>query len=492
MRPFLSMRSFMLLLAAVAALVFAGSAAAERYVVLYPERGWDVWGAKSDLKKAGGSIVGFYPQIDVVIAESSDPGFAKALDKNRDVEGVAAVGSVVATASGNGWQGDGHGLPSEPVTDNDTFSPLQWWAQRIKSPEAHAITGGSPKVLVGVIDTGADASHPDLDDNISSSKSVSCVGGEPNRDPAAWNDDSGHGTNVAGVIAAEANGRGIVGIAPNVELAIIKASTRVGTADLFLADAVICSFVWAAEHGVDVTNSSYSVDSALSGGTTAFCTSDPNQRTIVKAVKRAVEYADDRDVSVIASAGNNGLDLEQQAAQGCSRLPSGLPHVLTVSSIGMNGTLAAGPPSNYGMGEIDLTAPGGDFMQGVPPAGLILGPWPASMQVPRLLCDPCEGPDAAFYRYFAGTSQAAAQVSGVAALIVSEFGKKSKGWWGLGWGKGARLDPERVSLMLRQTADPLPCPAGDARCVTKGNQTSFYGKGVVNALRAVEYDKRDP
>jgi hypothetical protein len=49
-----------------------------------------------------------------------------------------------------------------------------------------------------------------------------------------------------------------------------------------------------------------------------------------------------------------------------------------------------------------------------------------------------------------------------------------------------------VSLILRQTADPLPCPEGDARCVTKGNQNGFFGNGVVNALRAVEHDKRDP
>jgi subtilisin family serine protease len=108
------------------------------------------------------------------------------------------------------------------------------------------------------------------------------------------------------------------------------------------------------------------------------------------------------------------------------------------------------------------------------------------MQVPNLLCDPCTGPDAAFYRYFAGTSQAAAQVSGVAALVVSQFGRKS--WWG----GGGTMDPDRVSLILRQTADPLPCPPGDARCVTEGNKNGFFGNGVVNALRAVEHDKRDP
>jgi len=466
-------------------LAFAGPAAAERYVVVYKEHSFGVWAAKWDVKRAGGSLVASYPQIDVVVAESTAPDFAAEMDRNRAVQGVAPVGSVVATASGFGWDGGPPGLPNEPATDDDTFSPLQWWSKRIKAPDAHEITGGSPEVVVGVIDTGVDATHPDLEPNIDASRSVACVGGAPNQDPAAWNDDSGHGSNVAGVIASPANGIGIVGIAPNVKLAIIKASVRSGTVDIFLADAVICSLMWAADHGVDVANNSYSVDSAIMGGTTSFCRNDDSQRTIIQAVRRAVGYARRRDVSMVASAGNNGLDMSSPAFDGCSRLPSDLPGVLTVSSIGLNDMLAAGPPSNYGLGYVDLTAPGGDFLQGVPPSGLVLGPWPAAFQVPRLLCDPCGGPDAAYYRFFAGTSQAAAQVSGVAALVVSKFGKERR-WW------SGRMDPDRVSLILRQTADPLPCPAADPRCVTEGNRTSFYGKGLVNALHAVTRDKRDP
>jgi subtilisin family serine protease len=486
MRPFLSMRLVVLCIAAAAALALAGPAAAERYVVLYADHGFGSSSATSDVERAGGSVVATYPQIDVVIAESSDPDFVADIDGLRSVEGVAAVGSVVASASGFGFDGGSDRLDNEPVADTDPLSPLQWYARRIKAPEAHAITGGSPEVTVGVIDTGVDATHPDLDGNVDASRSVSCVSGAPNQDPAAWNDDSGHGTNVAGIIAAEANGQGIVGIAPRVKLAIIKASVRSGASDIFLADAVICSLVWAADHGVDVANNSYSVDSALTGGTTSFCRADDAQRTVIKAVARAVAYAERRNVTMIASAGNNGLDMANPAFDGCSRLPSGLPGVLTVSSIGLMDGLAAGPPSNYGLGYVDLTAPGGDFLQGVPPAGLILGPWPASMQVPRLVCDPCTGPGAAFYRYFAGTSQATAQVSGVAALVVSRFGTEK--WWKPG---GGTMNPGKVSLVLRQTADPLPCPA-DARCVSRKGENGFFGKGVVNAHRAVTRDKRDP
>jgi len=73
-----------LALAAAFALALAGPAAAERYVVLYPEHGWGVWAAQYDITKAGGAVVASYPQIDVVIAESDDPGFADALGNLTD------------------------------------------------------------------------------------------------------------------------------------------------------------------------------------------------------------------------------------------------------------------------------------------------------------------------------------------------------------------------------------------------------------------------
>lgn len=481
-RSILFVRLVVLATAFASVLAFAGPAAAGRYVVLFKhDRDAATGPAQAAVEGAGGSLVAAYPEIGVAIAESTDPGFGPALDRLRAVEGVAATGG--GGPAGGSWDGVPPGLPNAPAADADTFSPLQWWAQRIRAPEAHAVTGGSPEVTVGVIDTGVDASHPDLDGNVDVSRSVSCVGGAPNGDPAAWNDDSGHGTNVAGVIAAEADGRGIVGIAPNVELAVIKASVRVGTSDLFLPEAVICSFVWAANNGVDVANNSYSLDSALSGGTTSLCKADDAQRTVIEAVRRAVAYAQRRDVSVVASAGNDGRDLAQLAEEGCMRLPSQAPGVVTVSSVGLLDALAAGPPSNYGLRHVTVAAPGGDFMQGVPPAGLVLGPWPASMQVPRLLCDPCTGPDAAFYRFFAGTSQAAAQVSGVAALVVSRYGRDRGPLSG-------KMEPKRVAVVLKLTADPLPCPA-DERCVTDGNLTSFYGRGVVDAHRAVTFLGRD-
>lgn len=99
---------------------------------------------------------------------------------------------------------------------------------QIGAPEAHAVTGGSPSVVVGDIDTGLDFTHPDLAPNVDFATSVSCLGGSPNTAPSAWNDDNGHRTHTAGTIAAAANGIGIVGVAPNVRIAGIKAGNTDG------------------------------------------------------------------------------------------------------------------------------------------------------------------------------------------------------------------------------------------------------------------------
>ena len=83
-------------------------------------------------------------------------------------------------------------------------------------------------MVVGDIDTGLDYTHPDLAPNVDFANSVSCVGGVPNQAPSAWNDDNGHGTHTAGTIAAARNGLGIVGVAPNVKVAAIKAGNGNG------------------------------------------------------------------------------------------------------------------------------------------------------------------------------------------------------------------------------------------------------------------------
>jgi subtilisin family serine protease len=385
-------------------------------------------------------------------------------------------------------------LPNAPVVDEDPFfvnaappvsGPGQWNIRKIQAPEAHAITGGSPEVVVAVVDTGIDYTHPDLADRISYEDSVSCVGGVRNRDPAAWRDDNGHGTHNAGVIAAGANGIGIVGVAPNVRLAAVKVTDATG---LTTPDAVECAFKWMAARKIEVANNSYSVDVGNvvmnpANPLDLFCRSDLEQRRALRDVAKAVDHAQDKGVTVLASAGNNfttgGVDVPAAAGADCARLPSGLPGVITVAATGTADELAF--YSNYGAGYVDVAAPGGNVPPN-PPFGFVLSTWPAptpTSPCPTCAEDPGDG-QPAYYRFMVGTSSAAAHASGVAALIVSRYGTT------MSPGNG-KMAPAEVAMILRQSADPLACPAATT-CVGRAGDNSYFGAGRVNALRAVTAD----
>jgi subtilisin family serine protease len=399
---------------------------------------------------------------------------------------LATVGFAVALAlaSAAGATTPSRGLPNEPVQDTDPFfvnaappvsGPGQWNLRQIHVPEAHAVTGGSPAVVVGVIDTGIDDTHPDLAGRIDFDDSVSCLGGERNRDPAAWRDDNGHGTHNAGMIAAGANGIGIVGAAPNVKLAAIKVTDASG---LTTPEAVVCAFQWAAARKLDVVNNSYSVDvgSVVSNPANPldlFCRSDSAQARAWEQISDVVRHAMKKGVTVVASAGNSNVDIPTAAGSDCTRLPSGLPGVITVGSTGTANEKSAF--SNYGAGYIDLVAPGGNVPP-APPAGFVLSTWPTACGTcPE---DPGDGPPA-FYRFMAGTSSSAAEVSGVAALVVSRFGDSASP------GNG-KMRPGDVADVLRSSADPLPCPAAPTACTGSPGANSFFGSGLVNAFAAVQ------
>ncbi|MFN2197065.1 MAG: S8 family peptidase, partial [Anaerolineales bacterium] len=350
-----------------------------------------------------------------------------------------------------------------------------WDMVQIYTPEAHAITGGSPEVLVGDIDSGVDWNHPDLAANIDFANSVSCVGGVPNQDPAAWNDNFGHGTHTAGTIAAAANGVGVVGVAPNVKLAAIKAVDSNG---FLYPEYVVCAFMWAATHGVDVTNNSYFVDPWLYN-----CRNDPVQRAIWESLRRAIRYAMSQGVTVVASAGNqnddlahpdvdtispdDGTPLTREITNACGVIPAEIPGVVTVSANGI--LLQKSYYSSYGVGVVDVVAPGGDArFQRVPPIapnGAVLSTYPGNR-----------------YAYLQGTSMSSPHVAGVAALIISQYGKMPQG---------------RVAAYIRQTADSMPCPEEPynpgppynyaATCQGGAGYNSFFGHGQVNAYNAVTH-----
>ncbi|MFF4395464.1 S8 family serine peptidase [Streptomyces sp. NPDC001480] len=434
--------------------------------------------------EAGGSVVIAYDRIGVIVVHSSNPGFATAIRKVRGVDSAGATRTAPLPAQSTTDVGTPKALSDEQVADaraadgQDPLEPLQWDLPAIKADKAHEKTLGSRKVTVAVVDTGVDDTHPDIAPNFDRAASANCVSGKPDTTDGAWRpsaSESPHGTHVAGEIAGAKNGVGITGVAPGVRVAGIKVGNPNG---FFYTEAVVCGFVWAAEHGVDVTNNSYYTDPWYFN-----CTTDPDQKALVDAITRASRYAERKGAVNVAAAGNESYDLASDSITDpvspndstpsdrvvdphkCYDIPTQLPGVVTVAATGAKGIKSSF--SNYGLGVIDIAAPGGDstaYQTPEPPAtsGLILGPLPGGK-----------------WGYMAGTSMATPHVAGVAALIKSTHPHAS-----------AAL----VKALLYAEADATPCTDPydingdgkvDAVCEGPKNHNGFYGWGTADALAAV-------
>jgi lantibiotic leader peptide-processing serine protease len=499
----LTIASLVALVALLAGTVLTGSAAAApvaagsgpNYIVLYKAQGVPA-NAASAIAAAGGTLVYSYDQIGVAIARSDRASFAAALRQDAKVEGVAATAGLATQIDDGAAPEDTTApAPAAPAPGSDSLSGAQWDMVQIHAPEARALNGGSPSVTVGDIDTGLDYTHPDLAPNVDFARSVSCIGGVPNTAPSAWMDDNGHGTHTAGTIAAALNGIGIVGVAPNVKVAGIKAGNADG---FFFPEAVVCSFMWAGSHNIQVTNNSYFADPWLFN-----CRNDAEQRAIWKAERRAIKYAQSRGVLVVSADGNQADDLAhptvdatspddtnpvlRQIHNDCAVVPVEVSGVVGVSATG-NRQLKSFY-SSYGMAMTQVAAPGGDSilqLTAAAPNGRVLSTWPASLL--NVTCLPARrvvDASGATYCYQQGTSMASPHAAGVAALIAST----------------GVTSPGAIAAKLANTADPLACPPDMSiyaffpsvdggvpqTCQGGTGHNSFYGAGQINALTAVTH-----
>ncbi|MGH3342075.1 MAG: S8 family peptidase [Carbonactinosporaceae bacterium] len=465
----------------------AATAAPATYVVLY-KKGASTGDARSVVSDAGGTLVANHSAIGVVIARSADSSFADVVERHGRVQGAASTGNfAVHPDLDDSAQGPMPG--SAPAAHKDTLSGLQWDMRQINTPQAHAITGGSGQVVVGDVDTGLDFTHPDLADNYSAAHSADCSSGTP-QPLAVGNDKNGHGTHTAGTIAAASDGSGIVGVAPNVTIAGIKSSNDDG---FFFPEMVICSYMWVAEHGIDVTNNSYFADPWLFN-----CKNDAEQRVIWNAERRAIRHAQSNGTVVVASEGNSSTDLshperdvispdfppgseqERDITNACAVVPVEVPGVVGVTATGDESLKSF--YSSYGISTADVAAPGGDSIlqqTAEAPNGRVLSSWPQENACSRAVHDPATG---AKYCYLQGTSMAGPHVAGVAALVLSQRGSKSSG---------------SVAAALQQATNPLPCPdesiyadfpqsnGEPQHCQGGMAPNSFYGSGEIDAFKAV-------
>jgi subtilisin family serine protease len=454
-------------------------------------------------------------------------GYAPKADKLVERENLAAAATSRAHSA--------KGAKLDPLDDK------LWGLKMIKADRARKKEAGDRRITVGVLDTGLDASNPDLAPNFSKRLSrnfapdLTDVDGPCEvagcLDPVGT-DDGGHGTHVAGTIGAAANGSGISGVAPGVTLVELKGGQDSG---YFFLEPVVNALTYAGDAGLDVVNMSFYVDPWLYN-----CTGNPadtaeqqaEQQAIIKGMKRALAYAHRRGVTLVGALGNNHEDLGKprtdtsspdypaDAAKErpidnstCWDLPVEGPHVIGVSSIGPSGQKA--DYSNYGLEQISVAAPGGWFRDGfgTPTSrtngNMILSSYPVKVLQEEgkvdaagnvtagneeLVLKECTKAGACgYYTYLQGTSMASPHAAGVAALIASRYGQRD---WRHG---GLTMSPDRVEKQLYRTATATACPQPrlksyaqegrdatfDALCEGGTRFNGFYGYGVVDAYAAV-------
>lgn len=366
----------------------------------------------------GGSLVRVLPQLRIAVTQGLS---------NDDASSLAAgVGEVVRDTAVQ-WVSPpitAHSLlelnedsisSAQPNPGQPAFLSLQWNLRQVRAPEAWASFSGTAGVRVAILDSGLDPDHLDqrtlIDEGASTAYVTSLAG------PPAWADDYFHGTHVGGIIVS--NGIGIAGVSPGVRLVAVKILDASGSGNF--AD-MIAGIAYAADVGAQVINLSLGVSLSRSA---------PGVSQLTVALRRALDYAHRKGVFIVASAGNEGRDLQRDSASVLLPCEAGVD--LCVSATGPTDTVAA--YSDYGTNAIDVAAPGGDAA--TDPTTWILSLC-SSRSVLAVLAA-CKG--RAEYLFLAGTSMAAAHVSALAAF--------------LDYKAGMTLPPSQLTSLIEQNATDI-------------------------------------
>jgi subtilisin family serine protease len=516
--------------------------------------------AESAVRTAGGKVLRSNAAAGLITAVAPENGFTQRLASTDDVLYASRSAIVGKSPSGRRAPDDSvvekenrQGAAARPArraaprqVGMDPLDGQLWGLTSVRSDLARTEQPGNRKVKVGVLDTGVDGSHPDIAPNFDAALSRNFTRDIPTDelgqvvdgpcefrgcvDPSNW-DDGGHGTHVAGTIAAAANGLGVSGVAPKVSIVNIRGGQDSG---FFFLQPVVDAITYSGDAGLDIVNMSFFVDPWRYN-----CLNNPadtpaqqaQQRTIVTAMTRAMNYAHRKGVTQIVSLGNGHEDTGRPQRDGgspnfpegtnhlrdidnatCKSMPVDGPNAITVSAFGPS--QAKADYSSYGTELISVSAPGGWFRDffGTPwfrtNENLILSTYPKNVGIADGDIDAAGNVTPAgaalgvqkdctaanvcgYYQFLQGTSMASPHASGVAALIVSEYGRYSGG--------SVSMRPASVRSVLEGTAFEIPCPEPrtvdyldegqnetfTATCEGDLEFNGFYGNGAVDAWAAV-------
>ncbi|MDO8576364.1 MAG: S8 family serine peptidase, partial [bacterium] len=347
-----------------------------------------------------------------------------------------AIAASVPESAINGLLHNPHVTAVEmdgPVYATDAASELAstWSVGKIGAGDVHIAGNTGAGVKIGIIDSGINYNHPDLDgvyaggyDFVESQNDLGTREGDGALDVY------GHGTHVAGTACAEANGFGVVGVAPNCALYSLRVLNNDGVGSW---SKTIAAMNWAVANGMQVVN--LSLGDSRNPGT---------------AVKAAFDNAAAAGVVIVAAAGNAGNTMGKG---GNIIYPAKYASVIAVGATDSTNKRASFSSTGS---DLEIMAPGVSVLSTWNDDTSYLNPQPI-----------CLGSDC-WYKYGSGTSMASPHVAGVAALIIVS---------------GSALDANGDGKIYDEVRAKLNSTATDLGTAGKDTQ---YGNGLVNAVAATQ------